>query len=69
MHELLKPDAYVTVTCNDGSTSKGYVVALHRDDFEFGIVTNAFEHFSNISAPAELSIRRIRFADVADVSA
>lgn len=58
-HPLLKPDNLVRV-----NGVQGYVVAVYEDGFDFGRVTNAYEHFSNISAPPELDIQRIRFADV-----
>jgi hypothetical protein len=62
-HPLIKPGECIRV-----NGTQGYVVAVHEDDFEFGRVTNAYEHFSNISAPPDLDVRRIRFEDVDDVT-
>jgi len=46
----------------------GYVGAVFDDAFDFDEVTNAYEHFSNISDPAILKTHRVSLSDVKDIT-
>ena len=63
---LIQKGKCLRLICRDdpGTTQIGYVGTVREDSFEFGVVTNDYEHFSNISAPPDLQNRDVKFADV-----
>ncbi|HEX2730304.1 MAG TPA: hypothetical protein VHM70_01815 [Polyangiaceae bacterium] len=66
--QKVRPGDYVEVLCSGpGRGYKGYVGDVFEDRFELLIVTNAFEHFSNLSAEAKTLTRLFYFKDVDDV--
>lgn len=70
--DLIKPGSCVRLTCEGdppGTERVGYVGAVSDLTFEFGVVMNSYEHFSNISAEPELRYEPLRFADVVKVTA
>ena len=67
MRKLLRPWELVKLTCKGPDEFRGqtgYAAESFADAFEFKVVVNAYEHFSNISAPPETRTHLIRFADV-----
>jgi hypothetical protein len=47
---------------------QGYVGEVTDHDFEFLVVTNAYEHFSNISADPQFRIYRIPKSDIVNIT-
>jgi hypothetical protein len=69
--DLIKPGNCVRITCKGdppGTERVGYVGAVSELTFDFGVVLNSYEHFSNLSAEPELRHEPVRFADVVSVT-
>jgi hypothetical protein len=72
---MLKPDLekylqkgkWVRVASRYG-TQEGEVGEVSEDSFELLVVSNPYEHFSNISAPAEYKKHTILKKDVEEIS-
>lgn len=61
----LKRNDYIRLsTSRHTPGGDGYVGDIFEDRFEFLVVTNKYEHFSNISAPAETIPYIIPFKDI-----
>jgi hypothetical protein len=69
VREKLRPGAVVTVIRTRSRQDEGTVRAVfdNRFELELAAVENAYEHFSNQSAPAEHRTITIYFEDVVDV--
>jgi hypothetical protein len=52
---------------NSFSDQNGYVGNVHDNHFEFNLVINAYEHFSNISAPPEFETHLVQFSDIIEI--
>ncbi len=64
----VRPEQLIRLSCSSrAAQGQGYVGELFDDHFEFFVVTNTYEHFSNISAPPELVRHVVHFADVIDI--
>lgn len=68
--EILAPWRLIILTSKGAIRFKretGYAGEMTDQGFEFLEVTNKDDHFSNISAPPETKIHRIRYEDVVDL--
>ncbi len=68
--KFIKPGNLIRLTSSNPvfKGDLGYVGAVFDDAFDFDEVTNAYEHFSNISDPAILKTHRVNLSDVKDLT-